>query len=38
MWVRGDAWSEGLDPLLEQAVRGWIDEVWPFERVLYRDR
>jgi hypothetical protein len=38
MWVRGDAWSEGLDPLLEQAVRGWIDEAWPFERVLYRDR
>ena len=38
MWVRGDAWSEGLDPLLEQAVREWIDEAWPFERVLYRDR
>lgn len=38
MWVRGDAWGEGLDPLLEQAVRGWINEAWPFERVLYRDR
>jgi hypothetical protein len=38
MWVRGDAWSEGPDQLLEEAVRGWIDEAWPFERVLYRDR
>jgi hypothetical protein len=38
MWVRRSAWEEGLDPELERAVRAWIEEEWPFERVLYRDR
>jgi hypothetical protein len=38
MWVQRSAWEEGLDPELERAVRAWIEEAWPFERVLYRDR
>ena len=37
MWVRGDAWSE--DSIVARAGgRGWIDDEWPFERVLYRGR
>jgi len=38
MWVRRGVWEEGLDADLEQAVRAWIEEAWPFERALYRDR
>lgn len=38
MWVRRSAWEEGLDPELERVVRAWIEEEWPFERVLYPDR
>ena len=30
MWVRREAWDEGLDPLLEDAVRRWLAESWPF--------
>ena len=38
MWVRRSAWEEGLDPVLEQAVRAWIAEDWPFQTVSYPDR
>jgi hypothetical protein len=38
MWVRRSAWQEGLDPVLEQTVRAWIDEAWPFQTVVYPDR
>jgi len=33
MWVRRSAWDDGLDPVLEAAVRAWIAETWPFETV-----
>jgi hypothetical protein len=38
MWVRRSAWDEGLDPVLEAAVRGWIARAWPFEDVDWADR
>ncbi len=38
MWVRRSESEEGLDPVLEQAVRTWVDEAWPFETVSYPDR
>lgn len=38
LWVRRDAWHDGLDPILERAVREWIAREWPFERVRWPDR
>ncbi|MFH1681088.1 MAG: GNAT family N-acetyltransferase [Candidatus Eisenbacteria bacterium] len=38
LWVRRSAHEEGLDPVLERAVRGWIDAEWPFEWVVYPGR
>jgi hypothetical protein len=38
MWVRRDAWEAGLDPELERAVKDWLDEAWPFERIRFRER
>jgi hypothetical protein len=38
MWVRRSALEEGLDPLLEAAVREWMEEEWPFEWVVYPGR
>ena len=33
MWVRSSAWEDGLDPVLESAVRDWIARDWPFASV-----
>jgi hypothetical protein len=38
MWVRRSAWEDGLDPLLEEAVRAWIATRWPFRRVSFAER
>lgn len=38
LWVRRPAWDEGLDPLLEAAVRDWLDREWPFGTVDWPDR
>ena len=38
LWVRRSAWDDGLDPLLETAVREWVATAWPFERVTFGDR
>jgi len=38
LWVRNDAYAEGLDPLLEAAVRDWVATRWPFERVSFAER
>jgi hypothetical protein len=38
LWVRREAWDEGLDPLLEQAVREWLAEQWPFRSVVWHER
>jgi hypothetical protein len=38
LWVRRSAWDDGLDPLLEAAVREWIAREWPFGPVDWADR
>jgi hypothetical protein len=38
LWVRKTAFDEGLDPILERAVRNWIREQWPFKWVVYPGR
>jgi hypothetical protein len=38
MWVRRSAWEDGLDPVLEAAVREWVAREWPFETVSYPGR
>ena len=38
MWVRREAWEAGLDSELEQTVRSWIAERWPFATVTYPGR
>jgi hypothetical protein len=38
MWVRRDAWEDGLDPLVEGALRDWLEREWPFEHVDWGDR
>ena len=35
---RASAYADGLDPVLERAVRDWIATRWPFERVTYAER
>jgi hypothetical protein len=36
--VRRSAWEDGLDPLLEQAVREWAAREWPFTSLDWADR
>ena len=38
LWVRRSAFTEGLDPVLEAAVREWVATRWPFERVSFAER
>ncbi len=38
MWVRQSAYDEGLDPVLESAVRKWMKRDWPFKWVVYPGR
>ena len=38
MWVRREAWDEGLDPVLEQTVREWLAEQWPFRSADWPER
>ena len=38
MWVRRSAFEQGLDPVLEEAVREWVDSEWPFQWVVYPGR
>lgn len=38
MWVRREAWEEGLDPLVEAALRDWLARDWPFQEVDWRHR
>jgi hypothetical protein len=33
MWVRRDAWEDGLDALVEATLREWLERDWPFESV-----
>jgi hypothetical protein len=38
MWVRRDAWEDGLDPILETELRTWLERDWPFESVDWGER
>lgn len=38
MWVRRDAWEDGLDPVLEETVRAWVERDWPFTHPTYGER
>lgn len=38
LWVRQRAYEVGLDPVLFQAVRGWLAAAWPFTHVLFPGR
>jgi hypothetical protein len=38
LWVRGSAYADGLDPLLERTVRGWVETAWPFRTVTFEER
>ena len=38
MWVRRDAWEDGLDPLVEAALREWLEREWPFRSVDWAER
>ena len=37
-WVRADEFNKGMDEHLNQAVRNWMSESWPFGKVEYPGR
>jgi len=38
MWVRRDAYEDGLDPVVEAVLREWLERDWPFQRVDWGKR
>jgi len=38
MWVRQSEFDKGLDPILFNTVKNWLEETWPFERIRYPGR
>ena len=38
MWVRQSEYDKGLDPLLFQTVKAWLQTSWPFSAVHYYGR
>ena len=38
LWVRKSEFKNGLDAVLFDAVKGWVEKVWPFENVAYPGR
>ena len=38
MWVRQREYERGLDPILFRAVKGWLEDAWPFHVVAYPER
>jgi hypothetical protein len=38
MWVRQSEFDQGLDSILFQEVRTWIESEWPFDTVAYPGR
>jgi hypothetical protein len=38
MWVRREAYEDGLDPVVEAALREWFGRDWPSERVDWAER
>ncbi len=37
-WAEEGAWQEGMEPILEVAVREWLVQSWPFERIDFPGR
>ncbi len=38
MWVRSSVLDKGLDPILFETVKSWIEEAWPYKKVAYPGR
>ncbi|MEI8143029.1 MAG: GNAT family N-acetyltransferase [Candidatus Berkelbacteria bacterium] len=38
LWVRQSEFEKGFDPILFEAVKKWLSEKWPFEKVEYPGR
>jgi hypothetical protein len=38
LWVRESEFKNGLDPILFDAVKNWIEAKWPFKKVAYPGR
>ncbi|MBN2054238.1 GNAT family N-acetyltransferase [bacterium] len=38
LWIRRSAQEDGFDAEVEASVRTWIEEKWPFRRVVYPGR
>jgi len=38
MWVRQSEFDKGLDPILFETVKKWLDETWTFDQVSYPGR
>ena len=38
MWVRQSEYDQGLDPVLYQTVKEWLESAWPFSAVHYYGR
>lgn len=38
MWVRKSEFDNGLDPILYETVKNWMNEKWPFEKLEYPGR
>lgn len=38
LWVRKSEFDKGLDPILFDAVKKWVEQEWPFKNVAYPGR
>lgn len=38
LWVRKSEFKNGLDPILFNTVKNWLEEEWPFKKVAYPGR
>lgn len=38
LWVRKSEFDKGLDPVLFQTVKNWIEKEWPFKNISYPGR
>jgi hypothetical protein len=38
LWVRESAFKDGLEPLLFNTIKMWLEKDWPFRRVVYPGR
>lgn len=38
LWVRKSEFDTGLDPILFEAVKNWVEKEWPFKKVAYPGR